>query len=109
MNASAVAIDDASAGMVLAAPLLDAHGALLLPAGTTLTDASLASLRRRGVEECSVAGPEEAEAAADPAALARQRDGAVQRLTKLFRHSADNEANAALLRKLTDYRMRSVS
>lgn len=109
MSARAVAIDDACAGMVLAAPLLDAHGGLLLPAGTALTGASLASLRRRGIEQCSIIGAAQDDGAADPAALARQRERTVLRLTQLFRHSADNEASAALLQKLTDYRMRGNS
>ncbi|MYN21115.1 hypothetical protein GTP81_30705, partial [Rugamonas sp. FT107W] len=42
-------LQQAAEGMVLAAALLDAHGGVLLPQDATLTAATLASLRRRGV------------------------------------------------------------
>jgi hypothetical protein len=104
-----VELDAASAGMVLAEALLDGHGAVLLPSGATLSEATLASLRRRGVEHCCVL---EAAAAADPAALARQRQHDVERLARLFRHhpaeaaaGAEAGGGAELLRLLTAYRL----
>lgn len=110
-----IAIDQAAAGMVLAADLLDAHGAVLLPHGATLTDATLASLRRRGVDHCTVepaADAADADGAPSPSALAEQaaraalRERQLARLQHLFRHSAGYEANAMLLQLLTDYRNR---
>ncbi len=107
-----IALDQAAPGMVLAADLLDSHGAVLLPRGAALTDATLASLRRRGVAHCTVepAAPAgAADAAADAAARAaraRQREQQLARLQHLFRHCAGHEANATLLQLLTDYRNR---
>lgn len=107
-----IALAQAAPGMVLAADLLDGHGAVLLPRGATLTDAALASLRRRGVAHCTVE-PAAADAAVDAeadaaarAARARQREQQLARLQHLFRHCAGQEANATLLQLLTDYRNR---
>lgn len=78
-------LDQAAAGMTLAGALLDAHGGVLLPQDTALTDSMLASLRRRGVQRCVVwcAAPAEA---VDPAHLARERERRLLRLARLFRH-----------------------
>ena len=100
-----VDLDQASAGMVLAEPLLDAHGAVLLPEGAVLSDSTLSSLRRRGVERCSVLPPPEPEE--DPAVAAARREQCLQRLQHMFRHSAQTEATGELLRLLADYRSRS--
>ena len=43
-------LDKVSAGMVLSDDLLDSQGQILLPQGTSLTEATLASLRRHDVE-----------------------------------------------------------
>ncbi|KQW87322.1 hypothetical protein ASC94_28440 [Massilia sp. Root418] len=99
-----VDLDQASAGMVLAEALLDAHGAVLLPPGAVLSESSLSSLRRRGVERCSVVAPEPEE---DPAVAAARREQALKRLQHLFRRSAQTEATGELLRLLADYRSRS--
>lgn len=47
----------ARAGMVLAGELRDAHGHMLLPEGTVLTPAMLASLARHGIESLPVRNP----------------------------------------------------
>lgn len=109
MNALQIELENASAGMVLAEALLDSHGGVLLPPGAVLSDATLASLRRRGVAGCSVLAPPEQdrEDAADPALAAARALQALQRLQHLFRHSADTEATGQLLRLLSDYRSRS--
>ena len=98
-GATTIALDQACAGMVLAEALLDAHGGLLLPQGSTLSEASLASLRRRAIATCSVLG-----AVADPAQLARARAARLARLDQLFRHSGAAEAGATLWRLLITYR-----
>ena len=112
MNAMQIELENASAGMVLAEALLDSHGGVLLPPGAVLSEATLASLRRRGVAGCSVLAPPEqdGEDAADPAQAAarpQQHLQALQRLQHLFRHSADSDATGQLLRLLSDYRGRS--
>jgi hypothetical protein len=94
-------IDAASAGMVLAADLKDASGVVLLPAGATLSESSLNSLRRRGIEQIGVlqdAAPE------DAAALQAERVRQCARLQRLFRRSAEVGASAKLLERLTSYR-----
>jgi hypothetical protein len=100
-------LDQASAGMTLASALLDAHGGVLLPRGAALTDSTLASLRRRGVERCVVWAEEDADEV-DPAQLARERELRMKRLERLFRHSGDDaDADAGehpLLRVLRAYR-----
>lgn len=98
-----VELELARAGMVLAGALLDANGSVLLPDGATLTEANLASLRRRGVEACTVvlaAGESAEDPAARAARLARQQ----QRLARLFRRSAATEATPQLLQLLSTYR-----
>lgn len=98
----AVALDQASAGMVLALDLLDDHGGVLLPRGAVLSDACLASLRRRGVEHCMVRAEAAETVAASPEQRAQRRQQAGARLRHLFRHQQG--AEAVLLRLLNDYR-----
>lgn len=96
-----IALDQAGAGMVLAADLCDDGGKVLLPAGATLSAASLASLRRRGVASLEIVG---AAPPADEGALRAERERQCQRLEYLFRASADQGAGARLLALLLDYR-----
>ncbi len=103
MNDSGQSIDlgAARAGMVLACDLSDGHGTVLLPGGASLTEATLASLRRRGIETVNVLGQA---AAPDEAALAAERERARLRLARLFRQSATEQASATLLQLLLAYR-----
>src|SRR3954463_5098451 len=96
-----IGLEQAVEGMVLADAPLDAHGGVLLPQDATLTAATLASLRRRGVERCVVWSEADAP---DPAALARARALQRERLERLFRHSAGSDGGAALLQRLRAYR-----
>ena len=95
-----IELEQASAGMVLAADLCDG-GKVLLPAGATLSDASLTSLRRRGIETLVVLGEEAAE---DAAAAEAERARRYARLTRLFRASAEQGATGQLLARLQLYR-----
>jgi hypothetical protein len=103
-QATLVALSDAEAGMVLATDLKDAGGAVLLPAGTALSAASLKSLERRGVEEVSVVADEPPETDAQKEAERLRKLG---RLERLFRHSAASGATGALLGYLQRYRKES--
>lgn len=96
-----VDIDAAVEGMVLACDLCDAGGNVLLGQGATLSEASLRSLRRRGVEQLQVAGEEEA---VDDAAAAAERQRRCERLTHIFRRSADSLATPSFLAQLKRYR-----
>jgi len=100
-----IEIDSATEGMVLSKHLLDAGGSVLLPEGSTLTASSLASLRRRGIEQVQVLMPEadlDAEAAA--AAERELREQQCRRLDRLFRASAGEGATGLLLERLRNYR-----
>lgn len=101
MNMQTVAIDAASEGMVLAQDLCDAGGAILLPRGATLSELTLKSLRRRGVEAIDIIS---AEAVPDEAALLAARERCCLRLHHLFRHSAEREATPLLLARLLQFR-----
>jgi hypothetical protein len=85
-------------GSVLAEPVTDAGGAVLLPAGLTLTEAHLESLRRRGIENLCVM------LAVDPAELAQRREKARLRIMHLFRHTADDPGSQALLHAILAFR-----
>jgi len=99
-HTSEIALADASAGMVLAADLVDDGGAILVPRAATLTDSLLGALRRRGVERCVIV----VEEAVDAAALERERQQRLQRLERLFRHTAGAPGSAQLLARLRAYR-----
>jgi len=98
-----IALEQAQEGMVLAQALNDAGGAVLLAEGATLTAASLAALRRRGVERCSIV----AEEAPDPAARAHAEQELARRLERLavlFRTTPPEGSGAQLLGLLQRYR-----
>ena len=94
-------LGEALAGMVLAADLLDDSGGMLLPAGATLSESSLNSLRRRGVEMVSVVSEAKP---VDSAVLQALREQRRQRLQVLFRRSAAVGATPVLLAILDSYR-----
>jgi hypothetical protein len=95
------ALAAARPGMVLSDVLLDRQGQMLLPQGTTLTDAMLASLRRHGVDMLPIVAT-----GGDPAPAAAADVQA--RLDHLFRKNDrdDNEdwATGLLRRYVEDYR-----
>lgn len=93
-------LDDVSPGMILSDDLLDGHGQVLLPQGVTLTEATLASLRRHAVEVLPILC--EALSEADVAA---ERERHKQRLATLFRKHTDDEATALLLEYVTHFRL----
>jgi hypothetical protein len=96
-------LDDAEAGMVLAADVLDHQGSVLLPAGAPLTEALLTSMRRRAIDSVRVVND-----AISGEDLARERERIAARLATLFRQPAQNSANALLQAELTAYRMESL-
>ncbi|RYH52551.1 MAG: hypothetical protein EON54_14525 [Alcaligenaceae bacterium] len=85
MQTLSTTVDLIPDGMLLAQPVLDAHGQLLLPAGAPISRSALNSLQRRGVETIFVNPPPEKGAAhskADPAAVQPDTE---KRLLHLFR------------------------
>lgn len=97
-DALTLSLDEVIPGTVLAAPVLDPSGAVLLPAGLSLTEAQLDGLRRRGIAAVVVAPPEDAEA------LARRRERIRARVMYLFRHTADEPGSQALLHAVLAFR-----
>lgn len=95
-----IELADATAGMILAAAVLDDHGSILLPRDALLSDGVLASLRRRGVRNCVIWMPPVDEGSGGEEAAAH----ALARLDGLFRHIRQDEPNAHLLDLLRAYR-----
>ncbi|MBL8452247.1 MAG: hypothetical protein JNK97_05830 [Zoogloea sp.] len=88
-------------GAVLAAPVTDGAGTVLLPAGLSLTAAHLESLQRRGIGMLAICAPEE------PGAVARQHEKIRARVMYLFRHTADEPGSQALLHAVLAFRQAS--
>jgi hypothetical protein len=93
-------LEDAAAGMVLSEAVLDAHGGMLLPSATALTEAMLTSLRRRGIDTVFVVNDDISEAD-----LKAERERVQQRLAILFRQCNTDRACQVLLQHVTEYRL----
>ena len=93
-------LDDVAAGMVLSEDVLDAHGGILLPQQTVLTEALLTSLRRCGIDTVQVVNQDISEQD-----WQAERERLQQRLSRLFRNSRGDGAAAALLQQVTEYRV----
>jgi hypothetical protein len=92
-------LDDAEAGMVLAAEVLDHQGSVLLPAGAALTEALLTSMRRRGIDSVQVVDD-----AVSPQELEAERERVAARLAHLFRRPGPSAADAMLRKALCAHR-----
>lgn len=96
-----VALGQTAPGMVLSHELLDRNGLVLLAKGAVLSEATIASLARHGIEAVPVARAE-AMPEADPAALQA-------RLDHVFRNNDrddhDDWATGLLRRYVEDYRL----
>lgn len=95
-------LESVTPGAILGAELRDARGAVLLSAGTVLTESLISSLSRRGVSHVPLAAPahelseeEWMEAASD----LRRRVG------HLFRHAGQGEAVDRLRELVFGYRL----
>ncbi|MBI2308608.1 MAG: hypothetical protein HYU78_15070 [Rhodocyclales bacterium] len=95
-----VPIDDVAPGSTLADEVCDASGHVLLPGGALITEAALASLRRRGVDQLWLAVPVRLDDAAQEAEVQRIE----ARLAYLFRDCGGNTAADDLKLRLLSYR-----
>ncbi|MDB5934441.1 MAG: hypothetical protein JWQ01_1785 [Massilia sp.] len=93
-------LDDAAAGMTLAADVLDHQGSVLLPAGAALTEALLTSMRRRGIDSVRIVDD-----SVSPHDLEAERARIALRLAHLFRRPGAGAANAVLQAQLGAYRL----
>lgn len=91
-------LDEVQPGMVLAAAVVDRNNQVLLPAGLSLAENHIDSLRRRGIAQLSITPPEE------PDAKARQREAMRARVMHIFRHTADDPAAQPLLHAVLAFR-----
>lgn len=96
-------LDDAQAGMVLSAGVLDHQGSVLLPAGAALTDSLLTSMRRRGIDSVQVVDD-----AISTHELEAERERIAARLARLFRRPGQSAADTVLRAALGAYRMESL-
>jgi hypothetical protein len=87
--------------MVLSEDLLTPRGKVILPKGATLTDVSLASLRRYEVETLPIELSDELSAAEEAAELAQLQE----RIIRLFRKSTDDKAAMLLQQYVTLFRL----
>lgn len=93
-------LEEAEPGMILSTTLYDSHGGVLLPSGAELTESSLTSLRRRGIDQVNVVNDQISEAD-----LAIERTRLQERLAKLFRNCADKGASNSLQESIMQYRV----
>ncbi|MBC8055769.1 MAG: hypothetical protein H7Y61_04260 [Rhizobiales bacterium] len=100
MTSTSFSIDALPEGGTLADPVHDANGHVLLAAGTVLTVATIASLRRRDVQSLTLVTAQTCPCP-DPAAL---REQTRLRMEVLFRHTLREGLVNPLLHMLPRYR-----
>lgn len=86
-------------GMIVATQVSGAQGSVLIAAGTTLDEAMLDKLKRRGVETLSVVVPD----SRDEDTIAREVEEAIARIEFIFRGQS-SPARDALRETLISYR-----
>ena len=94
-----LALSKITAGMVLAADLLDKQGHVLLPAGVTLSDSMLVSIAQHHVQQLSVVADDLPEV--DDTSIQKAK---LERLDKLFRHTHGHEPTTTLFDYMRAYR-----
>lgn len=101
MSAKVIPLDSVLPGSVLGDNVHDEAGRVLLRAGTTLSEASIAALHRRGVDTLTV------EVAASHSAEHRaiERLHLEARLQAAFRQAGNGEASRQLWQALIEYRL----
>lgn len=101
ITAKRFSLEQLEAGMVLAQDVCDASGGRLLTEGVELSDATIASLRRRGVEQVMVA----VEETLTPEQCAARKAAIVARVEHLFRLAGDDPMLLKLRATLLQYRL----
>lgn len=95
-----VPITQAEPGCVLAEPVLDSHGQVLVAACTTLTTGLIEALGRRGVTALCVECPHPS----DEVDLQAGRELAAKRIAHLFRHCTRQGTINPLMHLVIRYR-----
>ncbi len=94
-----IRLDEACAGMVIAADVTDAQGRVLLRRDTVLRDTLLAVLRRNDIALLSIVPQTQADGADSRIAALRER------VERLFRKRGDCPLMRRLERAVLDYRL----
>jgi hypothetical protein len=107
MAHSTLALDDLPDKGVLAEPVHDAQGQLLLPAGTVLSTDLIAALRRRGIASAAIVlpGAQAGEGAPEGGGMQASRAQIDARMQRLFRHTAKTGQLNPLLHIVRRYRL----
>lgn len=92
-------------GMILAEPIRDRYGNIMLTKGTGLTAAHLHTLEQRGIASALVA-PARIPPSDDE--LAAMRQSTEERLRHIFRLSLDHSGNQKLLETILAYRLENL-
>ena len=101
MTSKRFALDQLAAGMVLAQDVCDAGGGRLLAQGSELSEATIALLRRRGIEHVLVA----VEETLTPEQRAAREAEIRQRIERLFRKAGNDPMLLKLRATLLQYRL----
>jgi hypothetical protein len=94
-------LEQLEAGMILAQDVCDASGGRLMVEGAELSDATIASLGRRGVEHVMVAFEE----TLSPEQIAARTGEIRARIDHLFRHAGNDPMLLKLRATLLQYRL----
>ena len=95
-----IELDDAQPGMTLSEPVIDGKETVLLPAGTVLTESTLKSLSRRGIDSIVVVND-----AISEADLRLERERVEKRMAVLFRQCAPGSISQTLSQLILAYRL----
>lgn len=107
MQNTTTPLDAVTDAAVLAEPVCDDRGQVLLPAGAKLNGSMVASLRKRGVETVVIAG---AQAPPEPTMDLLARQAQVEgRMKWLFRHALRTGHVNPLLHMVSRYRLEDAS
>ena len=105
MQTLATTVQSVAPGFVLAQPVLDAQGQLLVPAGAPVTSGMLHNLQQRGIQTVSVAQTDPSGASASvPGGRQGSVEEAQARLHHLFRPALRMEQLNPLLHLILRYR-----
>lgn len=94
-------LDQVAPGTLLAEPVIDEMGRVLVPSGSELTESMLRSLARREIAELSVVREVEEDAAEREAYRLKR----VAELDLVFRHAGEGVETRLLYQAILDYRM----
>jgi hypothetical protein len=98
-------LDQVESGTVLAEPVIDEMGRVLVPGGAELTESILRSLARREIAELTVSREVEEDAAEREAYRLKQ----ATELDRVFRKAGEGAETRALYQAILDYRMENRS